>query len=78
MREDLKRKLSEWFAEERGENLGNLGSDMLLDFIDEQMGWVWYNQGLTDARIQLTKDVSSLSERIELLERFPPSPNRRR
>lgn len=75
-REDLKRKLAEWFATERGENLGNLGGDLLLDFIDEQLGWVWYNQGLTDARLQLARDVSALSERIELLERFPPASRR--
>ncbi|MEN9352923.1 MAG: hypothetical protein RL318_248 [Fibrobacterota bacterium] len=78
MREDMKRRLSEWFASERGETLGNLGSEMLLDFIDEQMSWVWYNQGIQDARIQLSRDVASLSERIELLEKFPPSPARRR
>jgi uncharacterized protein (DUF2164 family) len=78
MREDMKRRLSEWFSSERGENLGNLGSELLLDFIDEQMSWVWYNQGIQDARIQLSKDVAVLSERIELLEKFPPTPMRRR
>jgi len=78
IRDDLKRKLSDWFASERDEPLSNLGGDMLLDFIEEQMAWVWYNQGLADARIQLAKDVASLSERIELLEKLPPLPGRRR
>jgi uncharacterized protein (DUF2164 family) len=76
-REDMKRRLSEWFAAERGENLGNLGSELLLDFIEEQMAWMWYNRGLQDARIQLSKDLGSLSEHIELLEKFPPTVKRR-
>jgi len=72
VREDLKRRLTEWFVSERNESLSNLGADMLLDFLDEEIGWVWYNQGIQDARGQLEKDFSSLYERLEILERMPP------
>jgi uncharacterized protein (DUF2164 family) len=72
LRADLKRRLTEWFVSERNESLSNLGADMLLDFLDEEIGWVWYNQGIQDARGQLEKDFSSLYERLEILERMPP------
>lgn len=78
MREETKRRLAEWFAAERGETLGNLGSDLLLDFLEEEISWIWYNEGLRDARIQLAKDIASIGERIELLEKLPPLPGRRR
>jgi len=72
VREDLKRRLIDWFASERDEPLSNLGADLLLDFLDEEIGWAWYNQGNQDARRQLEKDFSNLNERLEILERIPP------
>jgi uncharacterized protein (DUF2164 family) len=72
MRTEARRRLSEWFAAERGEALNTLGADLLLDFLDEELSWIWYNQGIRDARGQFEKDFANLGERLDLLEKMPP------
>lgn len=52
--EDLKR----YFQRERDEDLGNLGAELLLDFIINDLGPHFYNQGIQDA-------YAYMQERIE-------------
>ena len=52
--EDIKN----FFMNERDEEIGNLASSILLDFIIEKIAPVFYNQGLEDA-------ISFMKERVE-------------
>lgn len=77
MREEAKRCLSEWFASEREETLSSLGAELLLDFLDQELSWMWYNQGVRDARGQFEKDFAGLGERLDILEKMPPLQRKR-
>lgn len=48
------------FASERDEPLGDLGATMLFDFITEELGPLFYNRGLDDARALLARATDSL------------------
>jgi len=52
--EDIKN----FFLNERNEEIGNLASSILLDFIIEKIASAFYNQGLEDA-------ISFMKERVE-------------
>ncbi len=52
--EDIKN----FFLNERDEEIGNLASSILLDFIIEKIAPAFYNQGLEDA-------ISFMKERVE-------------
>jgi len=57
-KEDMAAAIREYFRKERDEDIGNLASLMVLDFIIEELGPWFYNRGVEDAR-------SYMSERLE-------------
>jgi uncharacterized protein (DUF2164 family) len=77
-RQQAQRRLQEYFAAERGEELGDLATTLLLDFIAEEVGPYFYNQGLKDARRRIEQLLAGIGEDLEAWERFPPGPARRR
>lgn len=50
-----------YFSVERDEELGNLAAGFLLDFFCEQLGPVYYNQGLRDAHAFLNDKLEDLA-----------------
>lgn len=50
--------IKKYFAEERDEELGDLATALILDFITEKLGPEFYNQGVYDS-------YSYMSERCE-------------
>lgn len=48
-REDMISEIKNYFSKERGEELGDLASDMILDFIIEKLAPEFYNQGVNDS-----------------------------
>jgi uncharacterized protein (DUF2164 family) len=77
-RQQAQRRLQEYFAAERGEELGDLAVTLLLDFIAEEVGPYFYNQGLSHARRRVEQLLAGIGEDLEAWERFPPGPVRRR
>lgn len=57
---DLKEKIVRYFAEERGEDLGELASQMILDFVMEELAPNIYNQGVEDAHIYMKDRIEDL------------------
>ena len=41
--------IRDYFSRERGEEIGDLAAGLMLDFIVEQLGPEFYNQGVEDA-----------------------------
>ncbi len=77
-RQQAQRRLQEYFASERDEELGDLAVTLLYDFIAEEIGPFFYNLGLSDARRRVEQLLAGIGEDLEAWERFPPGPGRRR
>lgn len=48
-REHMNLKIKSYFQKERDEELGDLASDLILDFIIKELAPEFYNQGVYDA-----------------------------
>ena len=49
-----------YFVNNRGEELGELGAELLLDFMLEKIGPVIYNQAIQDAHTFMSEKVEDL------------------
>lgn len=52
--------LKKYFVENREEELGQLGAELLLDFMVEKVGVVIYNQAIKDAHAFMFEKVEDL------------------
>lgn len=57
-----------YFSAELDHEIGNLGAEMFLDFISEKIGVYYYNRGLTDAQVVVTKKMDDIVEAIFAIE----------
>ena len=57
-----------FFEEERGEPIGDLAADLLLDFMIKEIGPSIYNQAIADARTLLNQKLSQVEEEMDALE----------
>lgn len=71
-RAELIARLQHYFREERDEELGDLAASMLLDFVEEQLGPHFFNQGVHAAKQRLAQVWTGIDEALDLLERRPP------
>jgi uncharacterized protein (DUF2164 family) len=62
-------RIQGYFRDELDASIGEIPSELLLDFFSEQIGAFYYNQGLADAKAVLGKVVDDVEERIYALER---------
>ncbi|MFC7678638.1 DUF2164 domain-containing protein [Paenibacillus sp. GCM10028914] len=67
-RELLIEQIQEYFEVERGETLGHLAADSILEFFIEKIRPHVYNQALDDCRQLVTQRMVSLEEDIYALE----------
>lgn len=67
----LTQKLQQYFARELNSDLGGFDAQFLLDFIAQEIGIYFYNQGLLDAQMVLSKKVDDIQDAIGQLEKFP-------
>lgn len=67
-REQLIGLVQEYFETERGETLGHLAAEGVLDFFTETLGPHLYNQALSDCRTVVSQRMISLEEDIYALE----------
>ena len=67
IREVLMEDLKRYFANERDEDLGNLGAELLLDYILINIGPYIYNKGIEDSYNYMSERVEDL---LSLEKRF--------
>lgn len=57
---DMKRKIVKYFSEERGEDLGELASELVLDFFVQELAPNIYNQGVEDSYVYMKDGIEDL------------------
>ena len=67
----LTQKLQQYFACELNSDLGGFDAQFVLDFIAQEIGVYFYNQGLLDAQTVLSKKIDDIQDAIGQLEKFP-------
>ena len=65
-KERLIQKLQKYMSKDV--EMGQFDADFLLDLISEEMGAIYYNQGLYDAQAVLVDRMDSLTDAIYQLE----------
>ena len=48
-RTDMVSSVKKYFKQERGEEIGDLGAGLLLNFVIDKLAPVFYNQGVSDS-----------------------------
>lgn len=59
-KEDMKKHIKEYFLKERDEDLGDLASQLVLDFFIDKLAPYVYNQGVEDAHIYIKDKLEDL------------------
>ena len=59
-KEDMISKIKSYFLEEREENLGDLASSLILNFIIEELAEEFYNQGVYDSYEYMNDRIEDL------------------
>ena len=57
---EMKRKIVKYFSQERGEDLGELASQLVLDFVIEELALNIYNQGIEDSHSYINDKIEDL------------------
>lgn len=53
-----------YFEEERSENIGELGADLLVDFMMKELAPYIYNQAIEDARRLVVEKMSQIEDEL--------------
>ena len=53
-------EIKKYFAQEREEEIGDLGSELVLDFIIDKIGPYIYNQAILDSQKYMSEKVEDL------------------
>lgn len=61
--------LRDYFYREHETELGDLAAENILEFIKEEAGPYFYNQGVQDAKEMVEQTMLSLEENVQSLER---------
>lgn len=59
-KQEMRNLIVKYFIEERDEDLGDLASTLIVDFIIEELGPYIYNQGVEDAHVYIKDKVEDL------------------
>lgn len=59
-KEEMKNHIVNYFSEERDEDLGELASQLLLDFFIEELAPYAYNKGIEDAYVYMKDKADDL------------------
>jgi uncharacterized protein (DUF2164 family) len=63
------KQLQQYLEDELEVQAGDLGAELLLDFVAELVGPVYYNAALDDARLVVMRRDEALQEDLAVLER---------
>ncbi len=67
----MTQKLQQYFTRDLNYDLGSFDAQFLLDFISQEIGYHFYNQGLLDVQAILSKKIDDTQDVIGQLEKFP-------
>lgn len=59
-KEEMRKHIIKYFSNERDEDLGDLASQLLLDFFIEELAPYAYNQGVEDAYVYIKDKAEDL------------------
>jgi len=62
-------KIRDYFDSELDEPIGEVGAELLLDFLQEDIGAFYYNKGLHDAQAAFRQQAESFDDAIYALEK---------
>ena len=65
----LVQKFKKYFESELDHEIGQFEAEFLIDFISENIGSHYYNQGLQDAQIVIRSKLDDIEFEIESLEK---------
>lgn len=68
-KDQMIRLIQAYFETERGETIGDLAADGVLDFFMTQLSPYVYNQALSDCRVLVNQRMISIEEDIYVLEK---------
>jgi len=63
-------KIQRYFEDELEQEIGQFDAQFLLDFFTKEVGVYYYNHGLYDAQVILTRKLEDISEAILGLEKM--------
>lgn len=69
LKEELVTKLCVYFEKELNQELGQFDAEFLIDFISQEMGGAYYNQGLADAQSILNSKLDDISHALYEIEK---------
>lgn len=69
VKHQLINKLQHYFEQELSIELGQFDADFLLDFIGDNFGSFFYNQGIYDAQQIINEKIDHISETLYELEK---------
>ncbi|WP_078410184.1 DUF2164 domain-containing protein [Priestia abyssalis] len=61
--------IQRFFEEERGEEIGELAAESVLEFVKEHLGPHFYNQAIKDTKELIEQKMLSIEEDLYALER---------
>lgn len=64
----IAQKIQGYFETQLNTEIGAFDAEFLLDFLSEELGAFYYNRGLQDAQIILSKKLDTLTQGIAELE----------
>jgi uncharacterized protein (DUF2164 family) len=68
-KEQLIRRVQDYFNEERAEEIGDLAAEFLLDYMIKELGPVLYNQAIHDAIKLVAEKMFSLEDDLHAMEK---------
>ncbi len=71
-KDEIAKKLKEYLAEELSIEVGIFDAQFLLDFFTEQIGYRFYNQGLSDALKAFEGKLEEFNDLVYQLEQDEP------
>ncbi|WP_068776234.1 DUF2164 domain-containing protein [Paenibacillus sp. FJAT-26967] len=73
IKQQMKSDIQFFFEKERGETIGDLAADGVLEFVISKLSPHFYNEGIKDARATMMERMASLEEDLYALEKPLPS-----
>ncbi|MBO9656449.1 DUF2164 domain-containing protein [Agrobacterium sp. SOY23] len=68
----LAARIRDYLARETETEIGLLQAEIFVDFLAEEMGYVFYNQGLGDAHAAILRRLEDAAADIDVLEKAKP------
>lgn len=68
-RDEAAHKIRDWLRDEQDVELGRLPAEMLVEFVEQKIGKLYYNQGLRDAETLIRAKVEDVADALYGMER---------